>query len=139
MQQHVYATAATFTARLTVNDGSATNSVDVPVTTLHSPPSLRLLPDKLGAYAVGDNINMSAVAYDDTGQQLTGDSIRWDLTIHHCPDLCHIHPTTPTPQPTGVSFSTIDPDHGTNFYLSFTATVTGSSGLSATAECNPFG
>jgi glucose/arabinose dehydrogenase len=139
VQQHVYATAANFTAHLTVNDGSQTNTVDVPVTTLHSPPSIRLVPDKLGAYAVGDTINMSAVAIDENGQQLTGGSIRWDLTIHHCPDsptACHIHPTTPTPVPTGVTFSTVAPGHGANFYLSFTATATSSSGLSSSATCN---
>ncbi len=139
VQQHVYAAAGNFTARLTVNDGSATNSVDVPVTTLHSPPSIRLVPDKLGAYAVGDTISMSAVAFDENGQQMTGDSIRWDLLIHHCPDsptVCHIHPTTPTPQPTGVTFSTVAPDHGVNFYLSFTATATNSFGLSSSATCN---
>src|SRR4029077_4201615 len=88
---------------------------------------------------VGDTINMSAVAIDETGQQMTGDSIRWDLLILHCPDSpdqCHIHPTTPTPQPTGVQFSTVAPDHGSNFYLSFTATATSSSGLSASVSCN---
>jgi hypothetical protein len=136
VQTHVYATAANFVAHVTVSDGTLTATADVPVTTLHSPPSIRLVPDKFGSYAVGDPVTMTALAFDESGQQLTGGSITWELTIHHCPDLCHIHPTTPSPQPTGVSFTTTAPDHGTKFYLTFSATATASYGLAATATCN---
>jgi glucose/arabinose dehydrogenase len=136
VQQHVYTTKANFTAHLTVSDGVLSATADVPVTTLHSPPSIRLVPDKQGSYAVGVPVTMTALAFDDTGQQLTGNSITWELTIHHCPDLCHIHPTTPTPQPTGVSFTIVAPNHGTNFYLTFSATATASYGLPSTVSCN---
>jgi glucose/arabinose dehydrogenase len=136
VQQHVYATAANFTAHLTVSDGPLSATADVAVTTLHSPPTIRLVPDKQGSYAVNDPVTMTALAFDESGNQLTGTAIQWQLTIHHCPDLCHIHPTTPTPVPTGVTFTTVAPNHGTNFYLTFSATATASYGLSATATCN---
>src|SRR4029077_19753050 len=54
--QHVYTTENDFTAHLTVNDGSDSATAAVPVTTRHLPPTIRLVPDKQGSYAVNDPV-----------------------------------------------------------------------------------
>ncbi len=136
---HTYGSANSFTATLTVtdNDGDS-GTATVPVTTLHSPPTIALTPNKSGLYSVGDAIKITATAKDDSGTTIPGSSIRWAPVLHHCPagvasGECHIHPQD---TPTGTSYSTVVPDHGDDSYLEFVATATDGHGLSSTAHFN---
>ena len=141
---HTNGGRSNFTATLTVSDGVQSSTTKVIWSTLHAPPAITITPNKPGAYAVGETATMTADATGfDTSDQpyaLTGGNIKWGLVIHHCPNGiangCHIHPSTPTPTPTGNTYSTIAPDHGDYAYLQFTATATDNDGLTTTASFN---
>ncbi len=132
-----------WTATLTVTaaNGLSTNTT-VKWSTLHAPPAISLTPDKPGKYAIGENVTMTAnVTGFNTADQpyaIGGNDVRWDIVLHHCPSGagsgCHIHPQTPTPQPTGNTLSMTVPDHGDLNFLEFRATGTDTDGLTTTAS-----
>ncbi len=125
------------TVRVTDNHGTS-DTLGVPVTTNHDPPTLTLTPNKSGLYAVGDPITITATARDENGVTIPGSSIRWAPVLHHCPagvgsGGCHIHPQD---TPTGSVYTTVVPDHGDDSYLEFRASVVDSNGYSTTAGFN---
>jgi glucose/arabinose dehydrogenase len=133
-----------WTATLTVTAGNGqSSSTNVKWSTLHAPPSVSLTPDSPGKkYAVGENVTMTANAagYNTADQPypIGGNDVKWDIVLHHCPsgvgNGCHIHPSTPSPQPTGNTLGMTVPDHGDLAYLEFRATATDADGLSTTAS-----
>jgi glucose/arabinose dehydrogenase len=133
-----------FTAKLSVSGVGGTTTTNVAWSTLHSPPTITLTPNKPGNYAVGDPVSMTVVAtgFDGNDQPfpITGSNVKWQIIIHHCPNGiangCHIHPSTPTPTPSGNVYQTIAPDHGDLAYLAFTATATDPDGMSSSATFN---
>jgi glucose/arabinose dehydrogenase len=133
----------TATLTVTASNGQST-STTVKWSTLHAPPGIGLTPNKQGKYAVGEPVTMTAdvTGYNTADQpySIGGNDVRWDVVIHHCPsgvnNGCHIHPSTPTPQPTGNTFSMAVPDHGDLSYLEFRVTGTDADGLSSTASFN---
>ncbi len=141
---HTSGTRQTLTAKLTVTAGGKSSSANVVWSTLHNAPAITLTPNKPTAYSVGEPVAMTAAAtgYTTSDQPVPiGDqNVRWNLVIHHCPfgiaNGCHIHPSTPTPTPSGTHFNTVAPDHGDFAYLEFRATATDADGLSTTASFN---
>jgi glucose/arabinose dehydrogenase len=141
---HTSGSRANHTAKLTVTAGGKQSTTSVFWSTLHAAPQISITPSKNGSYAVGEAVHMTANATGfDTSDQpyaITGSNIKWNIVIHHCPsgiaNGCHIHPSTPTPTPTGNTYDTIAPDHGDYAYLEFRATATDNDGLSATASFN---
>src|SRR5262249_54758635 len=106
-----------------------------------APPSVSLTPDRPGEkYAVGQNVAMTANAsgYNTADQPypIGGNDVKWDIVLHHCPSGvgsgCHIHPSTPTPQPTGNTFGMTVPNPGALAFRGFGATPTAAEGLSPT-------
>ena len=133
----------TATLTVTASNGLSTSET-VAWTTIHAPPTITIAPNKPGKYAVAENVTMTAgvTGYNTADQPypIGGNDVRWDVVIHHCPsgisNGCHIHPSTPTPQPTGTWFSMPVPDHGDLSYVEFRATGTDADGLSTTASFN---
>jgi hypothetical protein len=131
-----------WTATVTVSDGAKSATASVAWSTLHAPPAVSITPDKPGLYTVGEPVTLTANAVGfniaDQPYAIGGADVRWDMIIHHCPPGsggCHLHPSTPSPQPTGTQFSTVVPNHGDgDFYLEFKATATDADGLSTAAS-----
>jgi hypothetical protein len=136
---------ANWTATLTVTAvNGLSSSVNVSWSTKHACPTITLTPNKPGKYAVGETVAMTAsvTGYNTADQPypIGGSAVRWDLVVHHCPSGigggCHIHPSTPTPQPTGNTLTMTVPDHGDLAYLEFRATATDADGLVSAASFN---
>ena len=136
---HRYSSHGTFVARATVTDSAGgVGTIDLVVATDHSLPTLTLKPNKTGAYAVGDQVKITATAKDESGTPITGAGITWSPVLHHCPTgvssgACHLHPQA---EGTGTTYSMAVPDHGDDMYLEFRATATDHDGFSTTASFN---
>ena len=84
---HTYASAGTFTARLTVTDAlGASSSATVPITTANSPPTLERDPAAAGhEFAVGDEVDLPVVATDAEDGVLPASAVTYEQRIRHCP------------------------------------------------------
>ena len=141
---HTTGAHANHTAKLTVTAGGKQSTASVFWSSLHSAPQISITPNKGTPYAVGEAVHMTAnaIGFDGSDQPypISDTNIKWNIVIHHCPNGiangCHIHPSTPTPTPSGKTYDTIAPDHGDYAYLEFRATATDTEGLSSTASFN---
>jgi glucose/arabinose dehydrogenase len=80
-------------------------------------------------WAVGDTISYAGSATDPDSGPLPGGSLKWHITIQHCPGGCHTHPLT---DPEGGSGSFEAPPHEYPSHLRFELTATDSRGRSVT-------
>jgi glucose/arabinose dehydrogenase len=81
-------------------------------------------------WAIGDTIYYQGSATDPDDGTLSGGSLKWNITIRHCPDACHTHPYS---EPEGASGSFVAPPHEYPSHLRFELTATDSRGRSVTA------
>ncbi|WP_425309456.1 PKD domain-containing protein [Ammonicoccus fulvus] len=126
--EKTYQTNGTFTARVTVSDGTASTSETVtvrpgnrtPVLTLTTPPDSR-------TYAVGEEVRVTATATDEDepGVSLP---IKWTSILYHCSGefYCHRHPGAET---TGNTFSELFTNHGDDTTLEIRAETTDAAGV----------
>ncbi|WP_432986490.1 PQQ-dependent sugar dehydrogenase [Dactylosporangium sp. CA-233914] len=133
---YTYATAGTYTAKLTVTDtAGATNSKTVTITAGNEAPTAFIdTPAAAATWAVGDTIAFSGHASDPQQGALPASALSWQVILHHCitPDNCHEHPMNTF---TGVASGTIiAPDHEYPSYVEFRLTATDSGGLTSTAS-----
>jgi hypothetical protein len=86
-------------------------------------------PEESLTWRVGQVLALRASATDpDEGDGVLGaDRLSWDLTVRHCPSVCHSHPVQ-----RWVGRSSVDvpaPDHGYPSFLLVTASATDARGL----------
>ena len=132
---HVYTKDGTYRAQVTVRDdkgGSGTASVTVTVSTPNDPPIPVLLePAEGSVFDAGATVSLSGRATDTEDLELLGESLRWDVTLHHND---HTHPFITNA--TGATGDFRIPEAGIeenwSFRINFTATD--SKGKSATVE-----
>ncbi len=86
-------------------------------------------PTSTDTWRVGTKIRLSASATDpdEDGGVVTADRMTWDLTLRHCPSVCHSHPTRRWVGRSTASFRAPDHEYPSNLLL--TASVTDSRGL----------
>ncbi|GAA3457612.1 PQQ-dependent sugar dehydrogenase [Dactylosporangium matsuzakiense] len=131
-----YATAGTYTAKLTVTDtAGATNSKTVTITAGNDAPTAFIdTPAATATWAAGDTIAFSGHATDPQQGALPASALSWQVILHHCitPDNCHEHPMNTF---TGVAGGSITaPDHEYPSYVEFKLTATDSGGLTSTSS-----
>ena len=128
---HTYATAGTYSAKLTVMDtqgltGSA--SVTVLVGSAKITGLKLTVTSPTGTvrtkYRVADHLNFSATAVDSNNTPIPASDFSWHLSIHHCYTAtnCHTHDGGTI---AGVTSGTyVAPDHEYPCYLTIELTVT---------------
>lgn len=129
---HTYDAAGTVTAKLRVTDadGAATETTQS-IVVGGSPPVARIDPAVSSArWSVGDTLAVAGSGQDAQDGPLGGASLRWDVTIAHCPaGGCHSHPLRSF---TGAAGSFTAPDHEYPSRLVLRLTATDSDGLTGT-------
>lgn len=107
----VYATAAVYTARLTVTDQhGASGTTTQQIVADGSGPVIEAPLETL-KWAVGDEIDFSGSATDGGGDPLPASALSWTLTILHCATVTSCHPHVVETRD-GVASGTFDaPDH----------------------------
>lgn len=124
---HTYTVPGTYTARLSVDDGSGRHpEATVLIGVDNTAPRLSVTAPADGdTFRVGDRVRLRATWADDEETTFPGSRIRWEVNLHH---RDHIHPRA---ELTGddVEFLAID-DHGADSHYVVTATVTDPGGLS---------
>jgi glucose/arabinose dehydrogenase/PKD repeat protein len=129
-----YATAGTFTARLTVTDSlGATDSETVIISPGNQAPTAVIDTPATGTtWRVGDTISFTGHATDPQQGTLPASALSWQLRLQHCADAnsCHTHVLQNW---TGVaSGSFVAPDHEYPSYLELALTATDQDNLSHT-------
>ncbi|HMI80525.1 MAG TPA: PQQ-dependent sugar dehydrogenase [Solirubrobacterales bacterium] len=85
--------------------------------------------DPSADWAVGDTIAYAGSATDPDGGAIPGSTLKWKISIQHCPGSCHEHPYT---EPEGASGSFTAPPHEYPSHLRFELTATDSRDRSVT-------
>ncbi|BAL87960.1 hypothetical protein AMIS_27400 [Actinoplanes missouriensis 431] len=129
-----YATAGTYTARLTVTDTlGATHTSTIAVTPGNEAPTATIDTPAVGTtWKVGDTIGFTGHATDPQQGTLPASRLDWNLVMHHCsaPDTCHEHAIRSW---TGVASGSFEaPDHEYPSYLELTLKATDQEGLTHT-------
>jgi glucose/arabinose dehydrogenase len=123
---HVYASAGTYTATLTVTDGLGASEVaTVKVLPHNHAPQIDLVEPHTTSYAVGQPIDLAATATDSEDGPL---AVSWQSLLFHCPGSagCHVHPGETG---TGATFSEPFADHGEDTHVRIVASATDSAGV----------
>jgi PKD repeat protein/glucose/arabinose dehydrogenase len=122
---HTYTSAGTFTARLTVSDGTQSNSASLTITPGNSAPTVNITaPVQDSAYRAGQTIELRGNASDPEDGALTGTSLSWRITLVHG---SHDHPLS---ERTGTSASFVAAsDHDSDSFYRITLRATDSAGL----------
>jgi PKD repeat protein/glucose/arabinose dehydrogenase len=125
--KHTYSSEGSYTARLTVSDGSLTDSAELTITPGNSAPTVTLsAPTDGGSYRAGDTIQLRGSATDPEDGTLTGTSLSWRVTLVH---ESHDHPLS---ELTGESASfEAASDHDSDSFYRVTLRATDSDGLEA--------
>ena len=129
-----YQTTGQKRARLRVTDpGGEIDTDSVLIQVDNTLPSITIdAPQASLTWSVGDNIAFSGTATDPQDGNISS-QIDWDLILHHCLGAtCHTHAITSFPATASGAFDA--PDHDYPSYLELQATVTDSSGATATAS-----
>jgi len=108
-----------------------------PVETNQAPAPLILLPAPGATFAVGEVLPFSGTASDVEDGPLAPGSLRWTVSIRHCPGgVCHTHPLVVSG---GSSGAVVAPEHGADSFLVVTLTATDSGGraTSVSREIRP--
>ena len=81
--------------------------------TSNTPPTPTITTPAAGTtFKVGDTIQLQGSATDAQDGQVTGNGLRWDVILKHCPGFgpeCHDHPLVTL---TGATGQFVVPDHG---------------------------
>ena len=126
MVSHVYASAGTYTATLTVTDDlGAAEVANVKVLPHNHAPQIDLVEPEATSYAVGRSIELTATATDAEDGPL---SVTWQSLLFHCPSSggCHVHPGE---SGTGASFQEPFADHGEDTHMRIVASATDAAGV----------
>ena len=129
---HSYANAGSYTARLTVSDGT-NSTLSTPLTiTVGSPPTATITAPQDGAvFNAGDVITYGGTATDPDDGTLPASAYTWNIDFLH---EGHVHPTAQTTGVKGGTFviPTTGHDFAGNTRYRITLTVTDSNGLTDT-------
>ncbi len=123
---HVYASAGTYTATLTVTDDlGAAEVATVKVLPHNHAPQIDLVEPETTSYAVGQPIELTATATDAEDGAL---SVTWQSLLYHCPGSggCHAHPGETG---TGARFSQPFADHGEDTHMRVVASASDAAGV----------
>ncbi len=138
---HVFAANGSYTATLTVTDTHNNQSTaNVSISVGQGAPLVNITaPANFSRYNSGDTVNFSATAIDPEDGTLSGNSLVWNVYVHHCPlNDCHIHYLVSSNNNSG---SFVFPEHDKPFYIEISLTATDSSGLATTKSISvyPYG
>ena len=134
--EHIYGTAGTYTATLTVTDtdgGRASQAIRIDAG--NTPPAPVIVepgPDTL--FAVGDTMVLAGQATDDQDGALPEAALSWEVIRHHD---THTHPFLSATPGNGVTFVAPEPEDllaVSNSYLEIILTATDANGLAATVS-----
>ena len=123
------------TVRLRVTDfpNFTSEVASVRIDASNSPPEVAITePSETLTWAVGQEIEYSALGTDPAEGTLPGDRFTWELIIHHCTNeiSCHEHLVWTR---TGHSSGSFDaPDHGYPSHLELQVTVSDEYGVKDT-------
>jgi glucose/arabinose dehydrogenase len=126
--------AGTYQVRLRVTDPDEESDTSDPITISagNTPPTVTIdAPAPSTTWTVEETITFGGHAVDPQDGELPGSSLDWELTLEHCPSLCHSHPLQGFPGVGGGSFAA--PDHEYPSHLELSVTATDSDGLEDTA------
>jgi glucose/arabinose dehydrogenase/PKD repeat protein len=131
---HVYSTAGTYTARLTVRDPrGATGTDTVRIDVGNTPPVPTIaLPSTTKRFRVGERITLRGSATDQQDGTLPDSALSWRMILHH---NTHTHPFLPPTPGNNIDFTAPAPEDlaaTTTSYLQIFLTATDSKGLSRT-------
>jgi glucose/arabinose dehydrogenase/regulation of enolase protein 1 (concanavalin A-like superfamily) len=135
---HVYTTNGSYTAKLTISDGTKTATATIPVVVGNRRPTITITtPTDSGTYDAGDTIGYSATATDPEDGTLGDAVFSWKVIFHHAD---HIHPYLGPVAGSSTGSFTIAPvpDNGPTTWFEIQATATDSGGLSATTSVEIF-
>jgi plastocyanin len=125
-----YQTPTDFTVRLRVTDpqgGQDTDSILISVG--NSPPTAVIdQPAANFTWHVGEAVSFAGHGTDPDEGNLPGAALSWEVTLHHCPSDCHVHPYQSFAGVASGSFPA--PDHEATSFLEVRLTVTDTRGLS---------
>ncbi|MEO8690394.1 MAG: PKD domain-containing protein, partial [Solirubrobacteraceae bacterium] len=123
---HVYTTSGVHTARLTVTDARGLASHDtVAIAVDEAPPVARIdAPVDGSLFRHGTPVPLRGSAHDAIDGELTGDSLRWRIALHHGD---HIHLVTSDLRGAEQSFTPAG-DHDADSYYEIEFTATDSQG-----------
>jgi glucose/arabinose dehydrogenase len=132
---HTYASAGTFTARLTVRDdkGATSAAATARIDVGNTPPQPVITTPAAGQrFAVGETIALRGSATDAQDGTLPASALTWTVVRHHA---THTHPWVSPFSGNSGSFAGTAPEDlaaTTNSYLEVILTATDSSGATAT-------
>lgn len=127
---HVYTTPKTYEATLRVDDGLGRNPTDtIEITVNGDPPPVAAIatPANNSLYVDGAEVQLQGSATDDPDGSLTGNSLSWQVLLHH---NTHVHQIG-TFTGTSSSFNTLD-NHDSDSFYEIKLTATDSAGQSDT-------
>ncbi|WP_165495265.1 PQQ-dependent sugar dehydrogenase [Actinomadura roseirufa] len=118
-----------YSVGLKVTDTRGASDTATQVVTAGSTPPVATItaPGAGTTWRVGDRIAFSGTGTDGEDGTLTGDSLKWQIIMHHCPSDCHTHAITGQD---GGSGEFVAPDHEYPSWIELNLTVTDSDGLS---------
>lgn len=118
-----------YTVGLKVTDTrGASDTATQAITAGSTPPVATITSPEAGTtWKVGDRIAFSGTGTDGEDGALTGDALKWQIIMHHCPSDCHTHAITGQD---GESGEFVAPDHEYPSWIELRLTVTDSDGLS---------
>ncbi len=136
VSSHVYTTAGSYTATLTVDDGNgATDTASVRVDPGNSAPTVTIdSPTAAELFEVGEELTLHATATDPEDGPLPDSSITWEARQHHNE---HYHPFLAPVQGNDITIVGPEPEDllaATNSYIEILVTATDSTGLATTVS-----
>jgi glucose/arabinose dehydrogenase/chitodextrinase len=129
---HTYATAGTYTARLTISDGeNSTLSLPITINVGQKPTATILTPEDGAFFVAGDLISFSGDATDPDDGTLPASAFTWNVDFLH---EGHVHPAISHSGIKSGTFTipTTGHDFSGNTRYRITLTVTDSNGLTDT-------
>ncbi len=129
-----YQTPADYTVRLRVTDPvGAQNIASILISVGNTPPTA-IIDQPTGSFTwhVGEQVDFSGHGTDLEDGDLPASAMSWDVSLHHCPSDCHVHPFESFAGVASGSFAA--PDHEASSYLEVRLTVTDSRGLSTSTS-----
>ncbi|WP_329521591.1 PQQ-dependent sugar dehydrogenase [Spirillospora sp. NBC_01491] len=129
--KRTYETKGRYTVGLKVTDTRGASDTATLVVTAGSTPPVATIasPDAGLTWKVGDRIGFSGGGTDGEDGTLTGDALKWQIIMHHCPSDCHTHTITGQDGQSGAFDA---PDHEYPSWIELRLTATDSDGLSDT-------
>ncbi len=132
--QHLYADSENVHAGVRVSDSyGESDTARIWLYPGDRPPEPAIGTPAAGeTWAVGDTIAFAGSAADPDEGALGPERLDWEITLEHCPALCHSHPMLDLENAGGGSFAA--PGHEPGSHLKMRLTATDSRGLSAAVE-----